>query len=76
MIGFLGLMLVLGGVASLGSYWISWEGGDAKSRPPFSVKLRSDVAQLIRRRAEAIAARRLRSSAVPSRETRAPESAA
>lgn len=48
MIGFLGLMLLLGGVVCLGSYWISWESQDARTRPAFTAKFANDCARLMK----------------------------
>ena len=49
MIGYLVLMLVLAGLVCLGSYWISWENQDAKTRPRFATQFWSDCATLFRR---------------------------
>jgi len=49
MLGFLLLMSILGALIGLGSYWMSWEMQDSRTRPRFSAKLCNDCAQLFRR---------------------------
>ncbi len=74
MIGFLGLMLLLASVVCLGSYWISWEGQDARTRPRFAAKIAGDCARLFRRERATTAVPRPHASVVLQKNTGAPES--
>jgi len=49
MIAFSALMLVMGALICLTSYWISWEIQDMKTRPAFGAKLKSDWIRLLDR---------------------------
>ena len=73
MIGFVGLMGLLGGLAWLGGYWISWETEDVRTRPPFTTRLFRDGMKLMRRRISASADRGLQSSNPRSKRRRVPQ---
>ena len=49
MIGFFALMLLIAALTWLGSYWISWEIQDSRTRPAFAAQVKSDCARLLRR---------------------------
>ena len=49
MIAFSVLMLVMGVLICLTSYWISWEIQDTKARPAFGATLQSDWTRLLDR---------------------------
>jgi hypothetical protein len=74
MVGFLGVLLLLAAIGGFGSYWITWEMQDSRSRPAFSAKLMSDLAMVLRGRRAAIAMVRVRPRGAGGQPTRAPES--
>lgn len=50
MLGFCAVMFMMASLIAVGSYWISWEMQDARSRSGFGAKACSDFAQLFARK--------------------------
>jgi hypothetical protein len=69
MIGFLGVLFLLAAIGGFGSYWISWEMQDFRSRPTFRAKLMNDLARVFRAKRAAIATMRMPSQVADGEST-------